>query len=154
MPATIALLHDAGSRDAEPSPWRPEPESRPYDPPFVPKARLLVVDDEPAVRTVVQRVLEQLGHDVQVAIDGQAALAIMASDPSGFDLVITDIRMPGIDGWQLGERIARHTPGLPILYMSGYDHVAASHSVLLLRKPFGAEELIERVNELLGRDHE
>lgn len=152
MSATITLLFDAGSRDAEPMPWRPDPEEQAQDHRFVAGARLLVVDDEPVVRSVVTRLLEGAGYTVLVALNGAEALELMRSDPIGFDLVITDIRMPGIDGWQLGRRIRDQKPGLPILYMSGYDQEYAEHGVHILRKPFDADELLRRVRELLAGD--
>lgn len=150
MRNTISLLYDAGSRDTEPSPWRPDPEAQEDHRDFVANARLLVVDDEPFVRSVVSRLLEEAGHKVTVALGGIEALEILQADPTGFDLVITDIRMPGMDGWQLGQHITDQCLGLPILYMSGYDLDSGSHGIPLLRKPFDAQELLVRVRELLG----
>ena len=70
--------------------------------------------------------------------------------PEEFDLVVTDVRMPQMDGWQLGRRVREEWPGLPVLYISGYDvHQSAPGPHAFLRKPFEADDLLRRVAELL-----
>lgn len=150
MSAAVTLLFESGSRGAEPAPWQPDPQDRAKDEQFIAHARILVVDDESIVRSVVSRLLENAGHSVMAALNGAEALRIMESDTMGFDLVVTDIRMPGLDGWELGQRVNALYPGMPILYMSGYDLDRGTRELPLLRKPFEAEELLSRVRSLLG----
>lgn len=114
------------------------------------RGRVLVVDDEITVRSLIARILEEAGYQVETASDPLSALGYLASVP-GVDLVITDVRMPGMDGWELGRRIQRERPALPVLYVSGYDLVrSAPNPLLFLRKPFEAPELLGRVGRLLG----
>lgn len=84
--------------------------------------RVLVVDDEAFVRYTVADELEHAGCSVVEAADGAEALDVLAAgDP--FDLMVTDIRMPGFDGWTLAERARELRPGLPVLYVSGFSGV-------------------------------
>jgi two-component system cell cycle sensor histidine kinase/response regulator CckA len=116
---------------------------------------VLVVDDEPVVRGLIARVLEERGYMVQVAGNGAEALKIALADPTGFDFLITDIRMPVMDGWELGRQIRERWPDLPILYISGYDIELAvrrrgtSRTSGFLQKPFDPGELLARMTELL-----
>jgi CheY-like chemotaxis protein len=80
-------------------------------------ARVLVVDDDPAVRTTVKLVLEREHHAVTVAADGRAGLAALAA--GGFDLVILDLFMPGMDGLETLREVRKHQPELPVIVMSG-----------------------------------
>jgi DNA-binding response OmpR family regulator len=150
MTIAYSLLLEASTGGEETPVWRPYAEERSELEESVAPGRLLVVDDEPIVRTLVSRILMEQGHTVQVATNGAQALELAASDPIGFDLVITDIRMPGMDGWQLGRQLSERWPALRLLYMSGLDidDMGASRE-LLIRKPFEHEELVRRVRELL-----
>jgi len=74
------------------------------------KARLLVVDDEPALLDVLQRVLRRMGHEVAIAQDGEAALAMAEREP--FDAIVSDLMMPNMSGAALAERLARTNPAL------------------------------------------
>ena len=129
--------------------WSPEPEERFGSGGFVAGGRVLVVDDEHIVRTWMARLLDEAGYAVEVAADGVEALRLALEDPIGFDLIVTDVRMPRMDGWQLGRRIQEERPELPILYISGYDGHAAPGPHAFLRKPFESEDLLRRVAELL-----
>jgi len=83
-------------------------------------ARILIAEDEFAVRSLVTRALTQDGHQVIATADGGAALEAFAQDPGGFDLLLTDIKMPVMDGIELALAVARDEPELPILLMTGY----------------------------------
>jgi CheY-like chemotaxis protein len=112
---------------------------------------VLVVDDEPIVRSYVARLLAESGYRVEVAQNGAEALRIALGNRGGFDLVVTDVRMPGIDGWQLGRELRGRWPDLPVLYLSGYDlEQGAPLAAAFLRKPFDPAELLRRVASLLG----
>jgi CheY-like chemotaxis protein len=119
-------------------------------------ARILVADDDRAVAEFVRRALVHHNHDVTVVEDGIAALhALQASDP--FDLLLTDIVMPGMDGIALALKVARDYPGLRVLLMSGYAaerQRAHNLDVLIQRvisKPFTLQELVRVVEEVLGK---
>ena len=119
--------------------------------------RLLVVDDEPAVRFSLREILEDAGHDVREAADGLAALA--ALEAAQADLVISDLRMPGLDGLGLLERVrARWPESLFVLVTALGDERTAVRALKLgaydyLPKPFDNEEIratVDRVREVLA----
>jgi len=112
--------------------------------------RILVVEDRQVVRDLARDVLVDAGFEVETAAGGDEALAISAaSDP--FDLLLSDVVMPGISGPELAERLRAAQPGLPVVFMSGYtddvldDEVLALPRTCFLRKPFGRRDLIAAV---------
>lgn len=90
-------------------------------------ARILLAEDDTAVQSFVSRALVHKGHDVTAVEDGIQALEALggglddAFDDDGFDLLITDIVMPGLDGIGLALKVARDYPDLPVLLMTGYS---------------------------------
>jgi len=82
--------------------------------------RVLLVDDEPAVTHSVQLLLTRLGCTVKACNSAERALAEFWTDPGGFDLVIADLRMPGMDGAELARRLLAQRPDLPVVIASGY----------------------------------
>jgi CheY-like chemotaxis protein len=144
---SVYLVLEAHSPSGE---WRPAPEPRGDTLGYVPAGRVLVVDDEAIVRSWIARLLQAEGHSVQEAGDGAEALQMVGSDPVGFDLIITDIRMPVVNGWELGRRIQERWSNLPVLYISGYDlEQPGRHGGTFLRKPFEPDELVRMVGDLL-----
>ena len=116
---------------------------------------ILVVEDDAAVRNFVVGQLESLGYRTFAAADGNAALEIVArGDP--FDLLFTDVVMPGMSGRELAEVVQKIRPGVKVLYTSGYTDNAIVHhgrldeGVLLLAKPYRKAELAEMVRGALG----
>jgi CheY-like chemotaxis protein len=111
---------------------------------------VLVVDDEDLVREMSGRTLQRAGYQVVEASDGARALGILMQ--GGVDAVVTDIRMPGMDGWELAGRLAMMTPRPPILFMSGYDIHSGSTNFAgpFLAKPFRSEQLVASVRRLLA----
>jgi DNA-binding NtrC family response regulator len=117
------------------------------------RGRVLVVDDDRTVRNLIARILDEAGYEVETAGDGRSALEAMSVDAGRFDLVITDVRMPAMDGWELGRQLQGMRPGLPVLYISGYDVARSAPSPLtFLRKPFEVIDLLDRVQRLVGED--
>jgi CheY-like chemotaxis protein len=122
-----------------------------------PPLHVLVVDDEPAVRSLLARALEAHGHVVRLAAHGREALGFCLEETSSFDCVITDVRMPVMDGWELGRRLRERWPDLPILYISAFDseiaarRQRASRASGFLQKPFDRDELLRRLMELVDR---
>jgi CheY-like chemotaxis protein len=116
--------------------------------------RILVVEDEPAVRTTVRRMLERLGYKVLEAADGAEALGILDTAMMRIDLVLTDMVMPDVDGRLLAECVAEGNRAPRVLCMSGYpDDVLrrgpAHPGLPMLQKPFTQEELARAVRESL-----
>ncbi len=115
-------------------------------------SRVLVVDDDEAVRIVVETVLRADGHDVATAGDGETALGLLGDSPAP-SLVLLDLMMPRLSGWDLLEAMA-HRPQLsevPVLVLTGYDDVDGLPSRChVLHKPIDADVLRERVRELHG----
>jgi CheY-like chemotaxis protein len=83
-------------------------------------ARILIAEDEESVRSLVARALALDGHEVMTANDGAAALDVLTQNHGAFDLLLTDIRMPIMDGIALALAAARDYPSLAILLMTGY----------------------------------
>lgn len=117
-------------------------------------AKILVVDDEPDVRLYVERALRTDGHDVVSCFDGFMALAALREQH--FDLLLTDIAMPGMDGITLSLQAERDYPTLKILLMTGYAHERQRAHNLdelvheVMSKPFDIEVLRQRVRSMLS----
>ncbi len=110
-------------------------------------ARILIAEDEEALRGFVARALRQDGHDVVGAPDGAAALDLLARDGGRFDLLLADIKMPVMDGIALALAAARDYPDLIVLLMTGYaDQRERAHGLEALihdviAKPFTLAEI-------------
>ncbi len=120
-----------------------------------PRHVVLVVDDEQILRDLVCRTLRDEGYRTLEAAHGGEALELVESGPDTVDLVVTDVVMPGMDGRELGRRLAQSRPTLPILYMSAYDvndifrRGSPWSSAPFLQKPFPRDGLINSVEQLL-----
>lgn len=111
--------------------------------------RVLLVEDEVALRVGMVRVLEGQGYAVAVAGDGVEALALVEAEPAGFDVVLTDVVMPRMRGDELSVRLAELHPGLPVILMSGYAPGDRPTLGPLLPKPVPEEALLEALREAL-----
>ena len=118
-------------------------------------ARILVAEDEEALRAFIARAVAQDGHEVIAAADGAEALDVLARDQGRFDLLLTDIRMPVMDGIALALAAARDFPDLTILLMTGYaDQRERAHGLDALihdviAKPFSLSDIRKAVSEAL-----
>jgi CheY-like chemotaxis protein len=123
--------------------------------------RILVVDDDTAVRMAIKLVLEDEGHEIILADNGRAGIA--AADEDHFDLVICDIFMPGMDGIEAITALHKNNPQMPVIAMSGFmfrdsQHPAPDYLSLStklgaaysLRKPFRPNELLKAVRECVA----
>jgi CheY-like chemotaxis protein len=118
--------------------------------------RILVVEDEANIRVVVAQQLQSLGYAVDQASDGTAGLAAVAAAARPYDLVLTDITMPGqLNGRALADAVQSRCPDTGVLFMSGYPETSANRgqhldaSVQFLVKPFRKIDLALAVRRLL-----
>jgi two-component system, cell cycle sensor histidine kinase and response regulator CckA len=114
------------------------------------KGTLLVVDDEDAVRKTMKRILESAGYRVLEASGGENALRICAAHGDAIDLLVTDLRMPRMDGRELMRRAREIRPDLRVLIVSGLLEEGPLPSESVLAKPFSASALLKRVQQLLA----
>jgi CheY-like chemotaxis protein len=118
---------------------------------------VLVVEDEEAVRFLTRTILEKAGYRVVDASDARQAEALFEQDASRFQLLVTDVIMPGLTGPELFQRLAQRRPDLKVLYVSGYTDDTIVHQrqltvgVGFLQKPFTADALTRRVRAVLDR---
>jgi two-component system cell cycle sensor histidine kinase/response regulator CckA len=117
--------------------------------------RVLLVEDEEQVRTLVERVLDGCGYVVVATGDPWEALALCEKDGGAFDLVLSDIMMPGLNGAELRARLSYLQPRARFLFMSGYTDKAIVHRGILgadapfIQKPFAPDALLRKVREVL-----
>ncbi len=115
---------------------------------------VLVTEDEPLVRAITVEILQDAGYRVREAGDGRQALDVLES--CAIDLLITDIQMPRMNGYQLAEAAMAKWPGLKILLMTGYTResepdVVRNAGLRTLQKPFDVDRLPGVIEELLHR---
>ena len=117
-------------------------------------ARILVAEHDDAVRAFVARALEHRGHKVEEVEDGLEALELLDVGAK-YDLLITDIVMPGLDGIALALKVARDVPGLPVLLMTGYSaerqraHNLEELICRVVTKPFTLKQICQAAEESL-----
>jgi CheY-like chemotaxis protein len=118
---------------------------------------VMVVEDDPDVRAYLVETLEGLDYSVREAPNADAALAEFADDPEPFDLLLTDIVMPGMNGRLLADEMLKRQPKLKVLFMTGYSRNAIVHQgrldagVSLLQKPITQAALGCKIREMLDK---
>ena len=119
-------------------------------------ARVLVIEDDDAVRGLVTRMLGRVGHEVVEAVEGREGLELFGASPT--DLIITDINMPGMDGIEVISAFRRLRAGVPIIAISGgglmpkellLSNAAALGAVEVVSKPFEISQLVGAVARAL-----
>lgn len=119
---------------------------------------ILLVEDDQGVRTYVQESLVNMGYEVKVAVSGEDALQVLSQTETAFDLLITDMIMPGMNGQELAEQILSHFPTIKVLYSSGYtdNHIVnegfLEEGLYFLQKPYTISALSEKVRQILDQD--
>ncbi len=119
---------------------------------------ILLVEDDEAVLSIGELILERSGYTVLTASNGREALEQVKTHNHSVELIVTDVVMPGMSGKELADRIQVVVPRVPVLYLSGYtDDAIAQHGILdpgveFLPKPFDREELLLKVREILDKD--
>ena len=115
---------------------------------------VLLVEDDPSIRLLITEVLHELGYASLEVADGRAARAFLESD-TRFDLMITDVGLPDINGRQLADIAREHRPGLKILFLTGYAEHASGRSEFLamgmemMTKPFAIAELARKIRGMI-----
>ncbi|ODT05518.1 MAG: MFS transporter [Mesorhizobium sp. SCN 65-20] len=123
-------------------------------------AKLLIVEDDESVRTLAARALERAGHVIDVACDGAQGLERIHAELGFYDLIVSDIRMPEMDGIEMAQAAARAFPGLPILLMTGYadqrERAEELDAIILdvVQKPFTLADIRDRVSLALARSNQ
>lgn len=121
----------------------------------MPGTHILVIDDDESVRDSLKVLLSVHGFEIAVAKDGREGLAVLRRQR--FDLVVTDLLMPNVDGIELIREIRKHDSALKILAMSGGDHTThflhlnaaqALGADAVLKKPFNEDELLATIRQL------
>ncbi len=143
--------------DAKPSDARPHPTV----PPAGRGERILVVEDEPKVREMAERILSNAGYAIVRTMQPSEALEICRREDQRIDLMLTDVIMPEMLGTELVESARAIRPDLRVIYMSGYSHellapdtLDADGNTTFIEKPFSAQTLLEAVRSLIDRDRE
>jgi len=117
------------------------------------QGRVLLVEDQHEVRSLLVDALGDRGWQVLAADDGRQALELFDAQRDGIDIVVTDVAMPAMDGNELARAIAAQRPELPVLFITGYlessDDLPRGAGRDVLTKPFTARELSRKMLELL-----
>jgi CheY-like chemotaxis protein len=117
------------------------------------RERILLVEDEDVLRRLACAILKRQGYTVFDANGASEALEIAAQEPDSMDLILADVMMPGMRGYELVERLRPLQPRARVLYMSGYvGEIEAAHEgkiIPLLSKPFKPRELLEEIRRVL-----
>jgi two-component system cell cycle response regulator CpdR len=118
-------------------------------------AHILLAEDDESMRNFLSLALERAGHTVTTAVDGLAALAALEHE-AGFDLLLTDIVMPGMDGVELSQLAMKKRPNIKVMFITGFAAVAmgmrnpAHEQSPILSKPFHLRDLIAQVDQVLA----
>src|SRR6266481_873259 len=111
-------------------------------------ARVLLVDDDPRLLSVLSDVLSTEGHAITTAANGEEALAVF--DPGAHDVVITDLGMPRMNGWEVAQRVKARSPGTAVFILTGWGEGVSAHESMqfvdrVIAKPVSAEALLEQL---------
>ena len=118
-------------------------------------AKLLIVEDDESVRTLAARALERAGHTIDIAADGAQGLSLIQAARGAYDLVVSDIRMPEMDGIEMAIAAAAQFPAMKMMLMTGYadqrERAEELNGVILdvVQKPFTLAEIRSRVERAL-----
>lgn len=113
--------------------------------------RILIVDDEASLLSLLQRYLERLGYQVDVAANAEDALTRFEEDPGKYACVLTDLKLPGMSGEEMLERMRALRPGLPALISSGFVYQPRTPATGFLQKPYLPAMLLEELDRILRK---
>jgi CheY-like chemotaxis protein len=138
-------LSDPGRRDDVEEAVIAPPDARP--------GRILVIDDEQPIAQLLEDVLRDEGHFVEVAVSGEEGLRLAAA--GRYDLVLTDLGMPDMSGWEVASRIRARLPGVPVVLVTGWgttltqNEIDRSGVAAVVHKPFEIREVVETTHRVL-----
>ena len=113
-------------------------------------AKILLADDDLSTRQFLSAALQKAGHDVVSCEDGLSAWAAFEAAPVSFDLLLTDIVMPGIDGIELSQRTRALCPFLKVVYITGFAAMASdTENAKIIAKPFHLGSITKEIEEIL-----
>jgi len=118
--------------------------------------KIMVVDDEDVIQTVIEGILKQLGYEVIRAQSGKEALEYLTDNDGNIDLILLDMIMPGLSGWDVFRRLKQFWPDIPVIVVTGYAQEEHLQYMLeeglegLIQKPFKASLLSEKIEEVLS----
>lgn len=118
-------------------------------------ARILLAEDDDSMRDFLAKALKRAGHDVDVVADGEEGMDQLGEQQGLYDLLLTDIVMPGVDGIELARRAAEVDPQLKIMFITGFAAVAlnagsaAPKDAKVLSKPFHLRDLVDEVARVM-----
>jgi CheY-like chemotaxis protein len=118
--------------------------------------RIMVVDDEEGIREILSAALSSMGYEVVTANSGGEALNLFLK--SSFALVLTDLEMPGMDGWNLASRIKNRSPNIPVVVMTGQpqedvmERIKGNSFNAAIFKPFRLEQVLKMIEKLLATE--
>ena len=116
-------------------------------------ARILVIDDEEAVRDILSRMLMTKGHQVETASDGDEGIERFKKQP--FDLVFTDLGMPKLSGWEVGKALKELNPKIPVVMITGWgmelsrEKMSQNGIDLMISKPFNFDQVTQLIFEAM-----
>lgn len=119
-------------------------------------ARILLAEDDESMRRFLASALERAGHEVTSCADGEEGLEALHDQPHEFDLLLTDIVMPGVDGIELARKAAETDAALKIMFITGFAAVAlnpgsqAPKDAKVLSKPFHLRDLVAEVDRVMA----
>jgi two-component system cell cycle sensor histidine kinase/response regulator CckA len=147
----LPVHHGGPGSDAEVASSAPQPPTRKW----AGGGSILLVEDEDPVRIVAERALTRQGYQVTCARDGEEGLELV-EEGGQFDLVVSDVVMPSLDGPAMAREIRRFAPDLPVLFMSGYAEEQLRKQIGIanawfMPKPFSVQQLSEKVGEVLAQ---
>ncbi|MCB1651820.1 MAG: response regulator [Alphaproteobacteria bacterium] len=119
-------------------------------------ANILIAEDDESMCNFLKIALEKAGHTPTITHDGLQAYKALEENPAGYDLLLSDIVMPGMDGFELSKKATALSPGLKVMFITGFSAVAVGHNDIdpketkILSKPFHLNDLVEQVERILN----
>ena len=119
-------------------------------------AHILVIDDQESMRSIISQMLEDKGHKVVTAEDGEQGLRTFEENPASFNLVMCDVNLPKIDGFEFLKRVKTAHPKIPVILLTGTNEDMAQYmgkeykADAVLKKPFIVEDVMQIVEAIIA----